>query len=130
MTTLAGDGSRAVRRVAPLGVGIVLLAVLSGCTPRAAKIDLARLQERKFLPITDEEIPGLVPADSTVNLDAHGLAIGDAAMKHIASCRNLKLVDLSASNVTDEGLRHLCVLSHLESLRLNDNNITDAGLCD
>ncbi len=55
-------------------------------------------------------------------------AVSDSGMKHLASCSNLKVLDVMSQPISDLGLRHLAKLTSLEELDLSKTKITDAGL--
>lgn len=54
--------------------------------------------------------------------------LGDAAVAHLAACKQLRWLNLSNTAVTDAGLAGLAALGELRYLNLYGTKITDAGL--
>lgn len=57
-----------------------------------------------------------------------GAGMGDAQLEQLAKQKDLKKLDLSATEVGDLGLRHLTKLTALEELNLAQTTVSDAGL--
>lgn len=72
-------------------------------------------------------LKALVP-DGLVGLHAAGRPVDDAELRNLQAMRSLRLLDLSATNVTDAGLVHLLGCLDLEVLCLWDTAVSDAGL--
>ena len=63
-----------------------------------------------------------------LNLALAGIEITDAILKDVAKCKQLKLLNCNAGQITAEGLREIAKLQKLETLGLSGTGVTDAGL--
>ena len=63
-----------------------------------------------------------------LNFALVGAEISDAVLKEVAKCKQLKLLNFNAGQITAEGLKELAKLQKLETLGLSDTGVTDAGL--
>jgi hypothetical protein len=61
-------------------------------------------------------------------LNLYASDIGDDALKRLKEFPKLETVPMGSTRVTDAGLKHLADLTQLEYVGLRDNNVTDAGL--
>lgn len=67
--------------------------------------------------MNQNEVPGLITQKAV-----------DSDLRQLAGLTTLRLLDLSASEITDAGLEYLMDMSALEQLNLQKTKITDAGL--
>ena len=63
-----------------------------------------------------------------LNFALAGTKITDAVLKEVAKCKQLKLLNFNAGQITAEGLKEVAKLQKLETLGLSSTGVTDAGL--
>ena len=61
-------------------------------------------------------------------LQLSGTQVSDAGLKHLSSLTQLTILGLEATQVTDAGLKHLNELANLRWLQLSGTQVSDAGL--
>ena len=77
-----------------------------------------------------------LPDLEAINLHESHFSVGnyarvdltDGALKHVASLRRLRQLDVSGSRITDAGLPQLYGLQQLEELHISMTHVTDSGL--
>jgi hypothetical protein len=83
---------------------------------------------REFLRVKDEDVERMPAPSDVQNLCLGHQDITDASLSKIATCQNLRWLDLAKAKVTDKGLAHLAALKNLEQLNLEQTAAGDPTL--
>lgn len=112
------------RLVGPSGAHISNLVV--SYLPRLTHLESLQLSKQFYL--TDAAMPHLRSMTNLRVLQLNQTQIGDDGLQHLHDLVNLTDLDLSGTGATDRGLNYLHGLTKLESLRLNRTNVSDEGI--
>ena len=108
----------------------IALAVSGFCLESSARADDAEDKAVAFVEklggyvVRDEKVPG----KPVVVVNMARARMTDAALKELASLKNLTTLYLHGTKVTDAGLKELVPLKNLTALYLDDTKVTDKGL--
>ena len=78
--------------------------------------------------LTDEGMVHLASLKNVVVLNFRDTQITGAGLKHLKDLTDLRRLHLERTSVGDAGLKHIAGLTSLEYLNLYSTNVTDAGL--
>ena len=79
--------------------------------------------------LTDEDMQLLLTIkDQVLWLDLGGRPFGDASLRSIGQCKNLRRLNLRDTRITDKGMRSLAGLQELTYLNLSGTKVTASGL--
>jgi hypothetical protein len=78
--------------------------------------------------VRDDDLAVLRHLPNLHELILNDTNISDAAMPHIARCRNLTWLSVDRTNITDAGLAYIAQCRNLTCLNFNYTSVTDQGL--